>query len=540
MNTLLDRREAAAIPAEVRGLTAAEAREHAEALVFRPLEGRLAALDTLARGLWLGTLTNSQGELASRLPGIATLHAALAAGTTDSSDWPDPALAAGLVATLESLALPAFCADKPELAEQVLRSLLWHLDRIVDYVDRGNDEATARDKVLADFASDWQERCSLVGELATVFGELGDLDKHTRWDLLRGTLRSGAWQEVLRIRALIEGLPELARVIRQLGRARPAEQERDAPARAIETRELVAAPRAARRTTRVPDLPGETRGIARAGRIARMLPSESMLLAHPRLRLIWHARHAERTLLCYDDDDRLEDSHDIRLPALAPNPLRRPERPPEAGPMLVCVDTSASMRGGAEAVAKAVVLEAARTAFAEQRACHVLAFGGTDELIEFPVSRDVAGIMRLAEFLGQSFAGGTDICAPLERALERIQADAWRNADLLIASDGEFGATPDKAEALRAAKGELGLRVQGVLIGDRETIGYLEVADEIFWVRDWRRFGDPATQSAADSPVHSQRLTAIYFPGALRGAPAADTGDADPAEAFRRPLARKP
>ncbi|HMV21733.1 MAG TPA: VWA domain-containing protein, partial [Rhodocyclaceae bacterium] len=54
--------------------------------------------------------------------------------------------------------------------------------------------------------------------------------------------------------------------------------------------------------------------------------------------------------------------------------------------------------------------------------------------------------------------------------------------------------------------------VQGVLIGDRETIGLLEVADDIFWVRDWRHYGS----SLADSPVHSKSLTAMYFPGALR------------------------
>jgi hypothetical protein len=65
---------------------------------------------------------------------------------------------------------------------------------------------------------------------------------------------------------------------------------------------------------------------------------------------------------------------------------------------------------------------------------------------------------------------------------------------------------------LERAKTELGLRVQGILIGDRETVGLLEVADDILWVRDWRRYGS----SDADSPVHSKSLTAMYFPGALR------------------------
>jgi hypothetical protein len=56
------------------------------------------------------------------------------------------------------------------------------------------------------------------------------------------------------------------------------------------------------------------------------------------------------------------------------------------------------------------------------------------------------------------------------------------------------------------------LRVQGVLIGDRETVGFLEIADAIFPVRDWRKLGG----EAIESPVHSHRLTALYFPGALR------------------------
>jgi hypothetical protein len=33
-------------------------------------------------------------------------------------------------------------------------------------------------------------------------------------------------------------------------------------------------------------------------------------------------------------------------------------------------------------------------------------------------------------------------------------------------------------------------------------------------VRDWRRYGG----GAGGSPVHSSRLTALYFPGALRDA----------------------
>ena len=106
------------------------------------------------------------------------------------------------------------------------------------------------------------------------------------------------------------------------------------------------------------------------------------------------------------------------------------------------------------------------------------------------------------------------ICGPIARCVELAEQAAWRQADLLLATDGEFGATPELAERFGRLKTERGLRVQGVLIGDRETIGLLELADEILWVRDWRRFGG----SEAASPVHSKSLTAMYFPGALRNA----------------------
>ena len=180
--------------------------------------------------------------------------------------------------------------------------------------------------------------------------------------------------------------------------------------------------------------------------------------------------------------------------------------------MLVCVDTSGSMQGGAEAVAKAVVLEAVRAAHAQRRACRIYAFGGPQEILELEPSLDGPGIAELTDFIGQAFRGGTDICGPLERIVARLAESRWQLADLLIASDGEFGATPETASAIARAKAELGLRVQGVLVGDRETIGMLELADDIYWVRDWRHFGT----SDAASPLHSKSLTAIYFPNALR------------------------
>jgi uncharacterized protein with von Willebrand factor type A (vWA) domain len=484
-------------------------------ILFERREAQLATLNELSRKHWLNGLVHSQGTLEPRLAALVALRRGLFAGELPPPEawpWPPPAIACVLDIAITELSLARYCAGQQELSDTVLKSILFHLDFIVDYMDHGAAKADALAMAIEAFAADWRERCGQFDELIEVFGLLPEDGKNMNWDQLRGLLRSSGWQEVVRIRRLMERLPELARIIRGLGRARQSDEDDPSRQQTIEVMEQAKALLPHSRNVRIPDMPGETRGVRRSDRIARMLPAEAMLLGHPRLRLVWHARRAERTLLSYEDDDRMQEIRLLPEPVLRPVPGPQPAKRAEMGPMLVCVDTSGSMQGGAEAVAKAVVLEAMRTANAQRRACHVFAFGGPEEVIEMELGVDAGGIERLAGFLGQAFRGGTDICGPLDKALAKLESQSWAYADLLIASDGEFGATPEMAARLEAAKQTLGLRVQGVLIGDRETVGFLEIADDIFPVRDWRKFGGAAT----DSPVHSHRLTAMYFPGALR------------------------
>jgi uncharacterized protein with von Willebrand factor type A (vWA) domain len=266
--------------------------------------------------------------------------------------------------------------------------------------------------------------------------------------------------------------------------------------------------------TRLPGAPGELRGIRLSDRIEGMLGSEAAMLLHPVLHKLWRARRAEARLLTYDSEAVL---FDLRPDPAAP-PRHDPAPPqPEAlerGPIIVCLDTSGSMRGAPETIAKAVALAALRGAHHERRGCLLIAFGGPGEIVERELGLDAAGLAALLDLMGQAFDGGTDVQSPIERAVERVLEARWASADLLIVSDGEFGCTPATLARLDDARERLGLRVQGVLVGDRETLGLMEVADDIFWVRDWRRHatgGEPQ----GFSPVHSKSLTALYFPGAL-------------------------
>jgi uncharacterized protein with von Willebrand factor type A (vWA) domain len=474
----------------------------------------------LPRALWLPGLVTSAGEREARLRDAAVWLAALQAGHLPPAevDFGDAPATAPLRQVVGELGLPAMARGVPALGEQVLRTLLWHLDRIVDLQPRLS-RAAAIAEVTGEFRAAWSEQTVGLDEDLALLQGLGDL-AHLRWDALRGHLSSRPWAAARRASDWLQKLPALAALVDRLGRAERVERAMAPPAASPPPPDDHArqppAPLAAI-VTRLPDAPGEITGVRLSGRIEGMLASEAVMLRHPVLKKLWRARQAEARLLAWQTEavlvDWRVDPQGRQRPAAAPTP---PE-PLARGPIILCLDTSGSMRGAPENIAKAVTIAALRIAHASGRACQLIAFGGPDEVLEQSLGRGEAGLEALLGLMGRAFDGGTDIQTPIERAIERVHTAQWAGADLLIVSDGEFGCVPATLERLDAARKRLGLRVQGVLVGDRETMGLLEVCDDIHLVRDWRRYADAAEggDGRGFSPVHSQSLTALYFPNAL-------------------------
>lgn len=494
---------ARALPAEVRDALAS------------PVDAPYQKLSLSPRGLWLPTLITAVGGSAQRLADVPSWRAALTRGSMPDAraDFGDKPALAPFLRAIGELGLPALCQRAPALAEQLLRSLLWHLDRLIDLQPRLDREA-ATARMASDFHATWLQHHGDWDALLALLPGLGDLAAQ-RWDALHGRLQARDFHEAQRIAAHLARLPELAALLRRLGRAERAVRAVARPALAQ------AAPAPLRHglkvvETRLPDAPGELHGIRLSDRIEAMLGSEAAMLMHPVLHKLWRARRAEARLLTYDSQAVLVDWRPD--PAHTPSPAPPLAQPLERGPIILCLDTSGSMRGAPENIAKAVALQAMRTAHEERRRCLLIAFGGPQELVERELDHSLAGLDSVLALLGQGFDGGTDLQAPIDHAIQRVHQAAWASADLVIVSDGEFGCTPATLERLDAARSEFGLRVQGVLVGDRETMGLMEVADDIFWVRDWRRHAEgapPAAGAGGFSPVHSKSLTALYFPNAL-------------------------
>jgi len=473
-------------------------------------------LQALPRALWLPSLVNSSGERGRRLADAAVWLRALTDGLLPpaDADFGDGAATPPLREALATLGLPALCRHMPALAEQVLRTALWHLDRIADHQPRLTRQR-AIERAAQDFRDEWLPQTEGLDEDLALLQGLGDLAQ-LRWDELRGQLRTREWQAARRASEWLLQLPALAELLRRLGRS---ERSLSSPPAAMsQAAERPPAQQSLRAvTTRLPDAPGEITGVRFSGRLERMLASEAAMLRHPVLKKLWRARQAEGRLLAWQSEAVLTDWRpDARAPPrMAQAPPQREAL--ERGPIVLCLDTSGSMRGAPENIAKAVAIAALRIAHETGRGCRLLAFGGPGELVETDLDPGRAGLQPLLELMGRSFDGGTDVQTPIERAIETVHEARWAGADLLIVSDGEFGCMPRTLARLEQARDSLGLRVQGVLVGDRETMGLLEVCDRIHWVRDWRRYADAATggDGRGYSPVHSRSLTAMYFPNAL-------------------------
>ncbi|TNF31301.1 MAG: VWA domain-containing protein, partial [Deltaproteobacteria bacterium] len=196
-------------------------------------------------------------------------------------------------------------------------------------------------------------------------------------------------------------------------------------------------------------------GVTIGGELADVLPCELALLADPDSEDLFYARLTERRLLSFE------------LTGDAGGATVRARRP---GAVIACVDTSGSMRGGPEAVAKAALLAVARRVLGQGRRMTVLLFGGRGAMTELDLSPSRLDLGALFALLMTSYYGGTDFDGPVERALTlRETGSGMRDADLLLVTDGLCQLGRAARSRLDVARARDDLEVVTVVVG-----GYTE------------------------------------------------------------------
>ncbi|SHO57664.1 VWA domain-containing protein [Vibrio quintilis] len=496
------------------------------------LDSQFTFLDNVPEKFLPVVITNTNGELVERCKSLVNSRNELLVGANPTSLIPlaSQSLTDAICKVLEDTGLNRYCAKSEEVTDALLSDILITIDKlqskasplVTGLIEQMEEEAlsqikqalekrknkrkqtksisltnaqqtriaeTASEEVWQQLLSEqngvgilpsvWQERLAIWAQLEEVFTELG-LITGLGFDLSKGVFQSHGWLDLVRLNKLVKKLPKLQDLIRDLGR--------DEQAEGSVLEEIVIKMSVASRHEKyvvTPLVPMETKGITRSDSVSRMLPQEASLLTNPILKKLWHAKRAEHALLSYsvEGTEVLVVEEQLEKESVGEKQGNKSNK--NRGPMVICLDTSGSMKGLPENIAKATVLECLKVAYKEKRCCYVYLFGSKDEVSELDLTLDASGFNDLLHFLTMSFGGGTDAEGPLNKALEKCDSEAWNKADILLVSDGEFPVSSGLSRKINNRREKQGLQVHGIQIGNSDYTSMNKICDPMHYFSAW-------------------------------------------------------
>ena len=212
-------------------------------------------------------------------------------------------------------------------------------------------------------------------------------------------------------------------------------------------------------------------GISEGAQIGNTLPQEFSLLCHPSTEDLFYTKYHRKKLMNWE----YVSLQPITQKITNESKVKR-EKPDSKGPIIICVDTSGSMHGAPESIAKTVCFALLKIALKENRNCFLISFSTKIETIELTNLENSIG--ELIEFLSMSFNGGTDLNPALEKALDMIQTEKYTHADILMISDFVVdGISKEIKDNINLAQ-ERDCKFKSLVIGDSQNEQVIESFDE--------------------------------------------------------------
>ena len=210
--------------------------------------------------------------------------------------------------------------------------------------------------------------------------------------------------------------------------------------------------------------------------INNILPQEKLLLSEGVLETLFGIKYFENRLLTFKKEG-YTDYSDEKTKEEYVKVIEEEKK----GPIIICVDTSGSMSGIPETIAKAITLYLATRAMKQKRNCYLINFSTqlytTD--LTYPKTID-----NLIEFLRISFSGGTDAIPALRHAIKTMNNDNYKKSDLLFISDFVFnGFTEDDYYLVKNQK-ENKNKFYSLIIGSTPMFSLKESFFDYNWVYD--------------------------------------------------------
>lgn len=202
--------------------------------------------------------------------------------------------------------------------------------------------------------------------------------------------------------------------------------------------------------------------------INNLLPMEAAKLLNPSLKKKFYADMLEGKLLSY----QLLGKHYTGPPRIKPR-----------GPMIVLVDTSGSMHGAPQTIAKSAVLAMAKQMLSQQRDMKVILFASTSQHLEIELSSRKKMSEKFLNFLLYTFGGGTDFNTALASGLKSLKEKDFQGADLLFITDGKSEVSDELILARwEEAKKKYKAKVYSLIVGSSGSGGLSEISDYIYFV----------------------------------------------------------
>ncbi|MCC6251365.1 MAG: VWA domain-containing protein [Bacteroidia bacterium] len=169
-------------------------------------------------------------------------------------------------------------------------------------------------------------------------------------------------------------------------------------------------------------------GIHESDDLSSLLPSETALLANESMQFVFYKKYAEKKLQTFEYQAKMLSYREEEY-----QDKRQKEKEEAKGPFIICVDTSGSMHGTPEIVAKTLCFAILKIAIRDNRKCYLISFStgiATLNLTDLKNSID-----KIISFLSMSFQGGTDATPAMREALRMLTTEDYKKADVIMISD---------------------------------------------------------------------------------------------------------
>jgi len=217
-------------------------------------------------------------------------------------------------------------------------------------------------------------------------------------------------------------------------------------------------------------------GVHESDDISNTLPSEFALLADPTTEMIFYKKFTEKKLQTFEYQGRTQEIIEEEF-----ENKRQKAKDGQKGPFIICVDTSGSMHGTPETVAKLLCFAILKIAIRENRKCYLISFSTSIETLNLTDLKN--SLDKIIQFLSMSFHGGTDATPAMLESLRMLKTEDYKKADVVMVSDFVMSAFDEHTHQQILQAKENKTKFHSLVIGTSQNKGVIKDFDNN-WLYD--------------------------------------------------------